>query len=132
QVFGFGAGGPSLLASFFAPGFDLPSDSGLQAKSGGMTGVGSVAFGATDGQTDRQEILVSSAQGSRLHVWRYTFAPGATVPTQGFDLYNQLTKNFIEADVAYHGIPILDPVTGAVLDDNQLFEGGGVAGTAAR
>jgi len=127
EVFGFTTGQPELLASFFA--FDFVTNArgidGLQViDPNASTGVGSVAFGIPDG-TGRQEILVSTAQGPRLQLRRYNLS-SSSVQTDP-NLYGLLTVGSVQTPLAY---PILDPITGRVLSEQEFSDGGMVGGIA--
>jgi hypothetical protein len=127
KVYGFAAGQPELLVSFFAFDFDPAHRElgGLQVSDPDATsGVGSVAFGVPDG-TGRQEILVGTARGPRLQLRRYNVSPtsGQTNP----NLYDVLTVGSAETPGAF---AILDPLTGRPLGEQEMSDGGMVGGIA--
>jgi hypothetical protein len=140
RVFGYnGANPPQSLASFFA--WDAASTNGLQLLgTSANNGIGSISFGAPEllapGVGDpngRQELLVSSARGTALQMSRFIFDANTTAPKAVRNLFDELTvPDLFEDGVHFAGIPIQDPVTGQVLTENQLFEGGSVAGFSVK
>ncbi len=132
----------SLLTSFFA--WSPIQSNGLELLgSAAMNGVGSIAFGATLSsvtQTNisfQQPILVSSARGQPLQLLQFNFAPppNSMVPISTTEEFptaqsstNDLFTELITSPSAYQTQPFTDPLTGAPIDETQLFDGGSVAG----